>query len=52
VKAIFAAAAVDDLAKFHAVVAPGFYLYDAGGAIGWGRDHDLDEGSTCEGQGV
>ena len=30
VKAIFAAAAVDDLAKFHAVVAPGFYLYDAG----------------------
>jgi hypothetical protein len=30
VKAIFAAAALDDLAKFHAVVAPGFYLYDAG----------------------
>jgi Domain of unknown function (DUF4440) len=30
VKAIFAAAAADDLAKFHAVVAPGFYLYDAG----------------------
>jgi hypothetical protein len=30
VKAIFAAAALDDLAKFHAAVAPGFYLYDAG----------------------
>jgi len=30
VKAIFAAATVDDLAKFHAVVAPGFYIYDAG----------------------
>ena len=30
VKAIFAAAALDDLAKFHAVVGPGFYLYDAG----------------------
>jgi hypothetical protein len=30
VKGIFAAAALDDLAKFHAVVAPGFYLYDAG----------------------
>jgi hypothetical protein len=30
VKGVFAAAAVDDLAKFHAVVAPGFYLYDAG----------------------
>ena len=30
VKEIFAAAAVDDLAKFHAVVGPGFYLYDAG----------------------
>jgi hypothetical protein len=30
VKGIFAAAAVDDLARFHAVVAPGFYIYDAG----------------------
>jgi hypothetical protein len=30
VKGIYAAAALDDLAKFHAVVAPGFYLYDAG----------------------
>ncbi len=30
VKAIFAAAAADDLAKFHAVAGPGFYLYDAG----------------------
>jgi SnoaL-like domain len=30
VKAVFAAATVDDLAKFHAVVGPGFYLYDAG----------------------
>ena len=30
VKAIFAAATVDDLAKFHAVVGPGFYIYDAG----------------------
>ncbi|WP_353066581.1 nuclear transport factor 2 family protein [Tunturibacter psychrotolerans] len=30
VKAVFAAATVDDLAKFHAVVAPRFYLYDAG----------------------
>jgi Domain of unknown function (DUF4440) len=30
VKAIFSAAANDDLAKFHAVVAPGFYIYDAG----------------------
>jgi hypothetical protein len=30
VKEIFVAAAVDDLAKFHAVVAPGFYIYDAG----------------------
>jgi SnoaL-like domain len=30
VKAIFAAAALDDLAKFHAVVAPRFYIYDAG----------------------
>jgi ketosteroid isomerase-like protein len=30
VKEIFSAAALDDLAKFHAVVAPGFYLYDAG----------------------
>jgi hypothetical protein len=30
VKAIFGATAFDDLAKFHAVVAPGFYLYDAG----------------------
>jgi hypothetical protein len=30
VKAVFAAAALDDLAKFHVVVAPGFYLYDAG----------------------
>jgi hypothetical protein len=30
VKGVFAAAAVDDLSKFHAVVAPGFYLYDAG----------------------
>ena len=30
VKGIFAAAALDDLAKFHAVVGPGFYLYGAG----------------------
>jgi hypothetical protein len=30
VKGVFAAAALDDLAKFHAEVAPGFYLYDAG----------------------
>ncbi|WP_433969123.1 nuclear transport factor 2 family protein [Tunturiibacter gelidiferens] len=30
VKAIFSAASLDDLAKFHAVVAPGFYIYDAG----------------------
>ena len=30
VTAIFSAAELDDLAKFHAVVAPGFYLYDAG----------------------
>ena len=30
VKEIFAAAATDDLAKFHAVVGPGFYLYGAG----------------------
>jgi ketosteroid isomerase-like protein len=30
VKAVFAAATVDDLAKFHAAVGPGFYLYDAG----------------------
>ncbi|WP_158943090.1 nuclear transport factor 2 family protein [Granulicella sp. S190] len=30
VSAIFDAAAHDNLAKFHAVVAPGFYLYDAG----------------------
>jgi ketosteroid isomerase-like protein len=30
VKGVFAAATVDDLAKFHAVVAPGFYIYDAG----------------------
>jgi hypothetical protein len=30
VKGVFSAAAVDDLVKFHAVVAPGFYIYDAG----------------------
>ncbi|MBB5339493.1 nuclear transport factor 2 family protein [Tunturiibacter gelidoferens] len=30
VKAIFSAAANDDLAKFHAVIVPGFYIYDAG----------------------
>ena len=30
VSAIFSAAELDDLAKFHAVVAPGFYIYDAG----------------------
>jgi hypothetical protein len=30
VKGIFAAAAVDDLARFHAEVAPGFYIYDTG----------------------
>jgi hypothetical protein len=30
VKGIFAAATVDDLAKFHVVVARGFYLSDAG----------------------
>jgi ketosteroid isomerase-like protein len=30
VSAVYEAAAEDDLTKFHAVVAPGFYLYDAG----------------------
>jgi hypothetical protein len=30
VSAIFSAAEQDDLAKFHAVVAPGFYIFDAG----------------------
>lgn len=30
VKAVFAAATKDDLAKFHAVTAPGFYLFDGG----------------------
>jgi hypothetical protein len=30
VSAIFSAAELDDLTKFHAVVAPGFYIYDAG----------------------
>ena len=30
VRTIFVAAKADDLAKFHSVVAPGFYLYDNG----------------------
>jgi ketosteroid isomerase-like protein len=30
VRAIFAAATADDLAKFHAVTTPGFYLFDEG----------------------
>lgn len=30
VKGFFSAAALDDLGKFHAMVAPGFYIYDAG----------------------
>jgi hypothetical protein len=33
VSAVFEAAAQDDLTKFHAVVAPGFYLYDAGARL-------------------
>jgi hypothetical protein len=30
VKALFAAASTDDLAKFDSLVTPGFYMYDAG----------------------
>jgi hypothetical protein len=33
VSAVFDAAAQDDLTKFHTVVAPGFYLYDAGARL-------------------
>ncbi len=30
VKTIYVAAAADDLAKFHSVIAPGFYIFDGG----------------------
>jgi ketosteroid isomerase-like protein len=50
VKAIFAAAALDDLVKFHAAVAPGFYLYDAGARFDGDAIMTLIKGQHAKGR--
>jgi ketosteroid isomerase-like protein len=50
VKAVFAAAALDDLAKFHVVVAPGFYLYDAGARFDGDAIMTLIKGEHAKGK--
>jgi Domain of unknown function (DUF4440) len=50
ISAVYEAAAQDDLTKFHAVVAPGFYLYEAGKRLDGDKIMSLIRSARAQGK--